>query len=178
MRPAVQPYPMLGVEEALDRVLAAFEPLPPERVPVLEALGQVLTGDVFADMDIPPRGTEIRPQEVGMLAALGHKETRVHRRPRVAILSTGDEVIEIDTPWRPGKIRNANSYSNAAQVVRCGGVPLLLGIARDNVDELTDRIRTGLGQEADLFLTSGGVSMGDFDMVKAEKASSGGHAAG
>jgi len=226
-----EPYPMLSMEEALERVLAAFEPLPPERVPVLETLGRVLAEDVYADMDIPPltnsamdgyavqasdtagaslerplrlrviydlaagyttdvavapgtairimtgapippgadavvrfedteregewisifkevpvgknvrqagedvkkgalilpRGTEIRPQEVGMLAALGHKDALVHRRPRVAILATGDEVIEIDAPWQPGKIRNANSYSNAAQVVRYGGVPILLG---------------------------------------------------
>jgi len=270
-------YPMLSVEEALERVLAAFEPLPPERVPVLETLGQVLAEDVYADMDIPPltntamdgyavqaadtarasperpvrlrivydlaagyttdvavtpstairimtgapippgadavvrfedtkrdgewvhifkgvpvgknvrqagedvqkgalilpRGAEIRSQEVGMLAALGHKEAWGYRRPRVAILATGDEVIEVDAPWQPGKIRNANSYSNAAQVVRYGGMPLLLGIARDDVAELTDKIRAGLEQGADLFLTSGGVSVGDFDVVKEVLAAEG-----
>ena len=108
-----------------------------------------------------------------MLAALGHKEAWVHRRPRVAILATGDEVIEIDAPWQPGQIRNANSYSNAAQVLRYGGVPLLLGIARDDVNELTARIRAGLEQGADLFLTSGGVSVGDFDVVKTVLAAEG-----
>ena len=112
------------------------------------------------------RGTLIRPQEVGMLATLGRKEVLAIRRPRVAILATGDEVVEIDAPLAPGKIRNANSYSNAAQVLQCGGIPIMLGIARDRVQELTEKIRAGLAQGVDLFLTSGGVSVGDFDVVK------------
>lgn len=112
------------------------------------------------------RGTFVRPQEIGMLATLGRKEVLVTRRPRVAILATGDELVEIDTPLAPGKIRNANSYSNAAQVVKCGGIPILLGIARDRAPELTQKIRAGLEQGIDLFLTSGGVSMGGFDLVK------------
>ena len=112
------------------------------------------------------QGTLIRPQEIGMLATLGHKEVLVTRRPRVAILATGDEVVGIDAPLAPGKIRNANSYSNAAQVLKHGGTPILLGIARDQVKDLTEKIRAGLAQEVDLFLTSGGVSVGDFDVVK------------
>jgi molybdopterin molybdotransferase len=113
-----------------------------------------------------PRGTLVRPQEIGMLATLGCKEVSAVRRPRVAILATGDEVIEIDKPMVPGQIRNANSYSNAAQVIRWGGVPVMLGIARDTVQDLTAKIRAGLAQGVDLFLTSGGVSVGDFDIVK------------
>ena len=101
-----------------------------------------------------------------MLATLGHKEVRVTRRPRVAILATGDEVVEIDAHLAPGKIRNANSYSNAAQVIKYGGTPILLGIAHDQVEELTGKISDGLAQGVDLFLTSGGVSVGDFDLVK------------
>ncbi len=112
------------------------------------------------------RGTFVRPQEIGMLATLGRKDVLVMRRPRVAILATGDEVVEVDAPLAPGKIRNANSYSNAAQVVKYGGIPILLGIARDRAPELTQKIRAGLEQGVDLFLTSGGVSMGDFDLVK------------
>ena len=119
------------------------------------------------------RGTFVRPQEIGMLATLGHKEALVTRRPRVAILATGDEVVEIDAPLTPGKIRNANSYSNAAQVVKCGGIPVMLGIARDRVGELTEKIRAGLAQGVDLFLTSGGVSVGDFDVVKEVLAAEG-----
>ncbi len=113
-----------------------------------------------------PQGSVVRPQEIGMLATLGQKDISVIRRPRVAILATGDEVVEIDTPLGPGKIRNANSYSNAAQVIRCGGIPVMLGIASDRVQDLTARIRAGLVQGVDLLLTSGGVSVGDFDVVK------------
>ena len=122
--------------------------------------------DVRSGELVLQRGTFIRSQEIGMLAALGQKQVQVTRRPRVAILATGDEVVEIDTPLAPGKIRNANSYSNAAQVLKLGGVPLLLGIARDRVGELTEKIRAGLAQNVDLLITSGGVSMGDFDLVK------------
>ncbi|MCP4594692.1 MAG: molybdopterin molybdotransferase MoeA, partial [bacterium] len=99
-----------------------------------------------------PQGSVVRPQEIGMLATLGQKNISVIRRPRVAILATGDEVVEIDTPLGPGKIRNANSYSNAAQVIRCGGIPVMLGIASDRVQDLTARIRAGLVQGVDLLL--------------------------
>jgi molybdopterin molybdotransferase len=119
------------------------------------------------------RGGRIRPQEVGMLAALGRKQVPVTRRPQVAILATGDEVVDIDAPLAPGKIRNSNSYSNAAQVLRCGGVPVLLGIARDQMEDLLQKIRAGLEQNVDLFLTSGGVSVGDFDVVKEVLAAEG-----
>jgi len=119
------------------------------------------------------QGSRIRPQEVGMLATLGRKEVLVIRRPRVAILATGDEVVEIDAPLAPGKIRNANSYSNAAQVIECGGIPVMLGIARDQIQELTEKIRVGLAKRVDLFLTSGGVSVGDFDVVKEVLAAEG-----
>jgi len=119
------------------------------------------------------KGTRLRPQEIGMLAAVGQKEVLVSRRPRVAILATGDEVVEIDAPVGPGKIRNSNSYSNAAQVLRCGGVPVMMGIARDDVEELTAKIRSGLKQKVDLLITSGGVSVGDFDVVKKVLASEG-----
>jgi len=112
------------------------------------------------------RRTRLRPQEVGMLAALGRQKIAVGRKPRVAILATGDELVAIDEPLTPGKIRNTNSYSNAAQVIEHGGEPILLGIARDTVEELTARIQAGLEQGVDLFLTSGGVSVGDFDLVK------------
>ena len=129
--------------------------------------------DVRAGQVVLARGTVIQPPAIGMLAALGRTQVAVHRRPRVALLSTGDEVIEPDAPWQPGQIRDANSYSNAAQVIRCGGIPIRLGIARDTVNELTARIRAGLDQKVDLFLTSGGVSVGDFDVVKSVLAAEG-----
>ena len=119
------------------------------------------------------KGTVVRPQEVGMLASLGKKQVQAVRRPRIAILATGDELVGIDEPLGPGKIRNSNSYSNAAQVLRHGGVPILLGIARDQIDDLTSKIRSGLAQGADLLITSGGVSVGDFDVVKKVLAAEG-----
>jgi molybdopterin molybdotransferase len=111
-------------------------------------------------------GRLIRPQEIGVLASLGHETVLVHRQPRVAILATGDELLEVHEPLAPGKIRNSNEYTNAALVARTGGIPIRLGIARDTVADLTAKIRAGLEQSADLFLTSGGVSVGDYDVVK------------
>ena len=111
-------------------------------------------------------GRVIRPQEIGVLASLGRETVLVHRRPRVAILATGDELLEIHEPLAPGKIRNSNEYTNAALVTRTGGVALRLGIARDTKADLTAKLRQGLEQGADLFLTSGGVSVGDYDVVK------------
>ena len=111
-------------------------------------------------------GTILRAQEIGVLASLGRARVRVIRQPRVAILATGDELIAIDQPLAPGKIRNSNEYSNAALVQHYGGVPVRLGMARDDVEELTAKIHEGLAQRVDLFLTSGGVSVGDYDVVK------------
>jgi molybdopterin molybdotransferase len=90
----------------------------------------------------------------------------VHRRPRIAILATGDELVAIDEPVTPGKIRNSNEYSNAAAVLKAGGIPIQLGIARDNLPDLTDKIHAGLDARADFFITSAGVSVGDYDIVK------------
>lgn len=111
-------------------------------------------------------GTILRAQEIGVLASLGRPRVRVIRRPRVAILATGDELVAVDQPLAPGKIRNSNEYSNAALVQRYGGIPIRLGMASDDVAELTAKIREGLARRVDLFLTSGGVSVGDYDVVK------------
>lgn len=112
------------------------------------------------------RGTWLRPQELGLLASLGRPQLMVTRRPRVAVIATGDELVDVDQPLGPGQIRNSNGYSNAAQVLKYGGVPILLPIARDTMEAVTARVEQGLAQGADLFLTSGGVSMGDYDLVK------------
>lgn len=111
-------------------------------------------------------GRLLRPQEIGVLVSLGHETVQVHRRPRVAILATGDELLDVHEPLVPGKIRNSNEYTNAALVTRTGGIPIRLGIARDAREDLVVKIRAGLDQGADLFLTSGGVSVGDYDVVK------------
>lgn len=109
-------------------------------------------------------GATVRPAEVGILASLNMAQAIVHRRPRVAILSTGDEVAALGQPLRPGQIRDSNSHTLAALVRRCGGDPLLLGVARDTVGELSAALRAA--READFIVSSGGVSVGDYDMVK------------
>jgi molybdopterin molybdotransferase len=122
--------------------------------------------DVRAGQTVLQPGKVLRPQEVGMLAAVGHTSVSVRRRPRVAILATGDEVVMPDQIPGPGQIRDANSYTVAAQVQRCGGVPLLLGVARDREELVRQGMRDALSQKADFIITSGGVSVGDFDLVK------------
>jgi len=113
---------------------------------------------------IMQHGTEIGPWEIGVLATLGYAHVPVIRRPRVAILGTGDEVIDIDEPLRPGKIRNSNSYLLEAAVQRAGAEAHRLGVAQDTVESLREKFREATTY--DLILTSGGVSVGDFDLVK------------
>ena len=122
--------------------------------------------DIHTGEVVLPKGMVVRPPEIGVMASIGKNEVAVHRRPRVAILATGDELVGIDEPIAPGKIRNSNEYGNAAAVIRAGGIPIRLGIARDNIADLTSKIRAGLDADADLFITSAGVSVGDYDMVK------------
>ncbi|MGE5139308.1 MAG: gephyrin-like molybdotransferase Glp [Rudaea sp.] len=122
--------------------------------------------DIHRGQMVLKTGAVVRPAEVGILASLGKSRVSVHRRPRVAILATGDELADIDEPLAPGKIRNSNEYANAAAVTRAGGVPIRLGIARDNVADLTDKISAGIAAHSDLFITSAGVSVGDYDIVK------------
>lgn len=110
------------------------------------------------------RGVEIGPWEIGVLATLGYAQVPVIRRPRVAILGTGDEVIDIDQPLRPGKIRNSNSYLLEAAVRQAGAEPHRLGVAQDTVESLREKFREAASY--DLIFTSGGVSVGDFDLVK------------
>ena len=267
---------MLSVEEALERILGYFAPLPPVSAPLLDALGQTLAEDAVARHDIPPldnsamdgyaiqaadvsgasketpatlrvvgsvaagelpsesvtpgaairimtgapipqgadavvpfedtdemerrasgaslseiairyavaqgddirpagqdvrqgdvvlrKGTTLRPSEIGVLASLGYAEALVARRPVVAILATGDELLEPGEAHQPGKIYDSNTYSVAAGVVRYGGVPKIIGIARDNLASMNAKLTAGL--DADMLITSAGVSKGDYDMVK------------
>jgi len=135
-------------------------------------LGKVKSGlnirrageDIAQGALVLKKGTVIRPAEVGVLASLGRSKVSVIRRPVVAILATGDELVDIDQPLRPGKIYNSNTYSVAALVRRYGGIPKILGIALDNEASLVAKLREGL--DADMLITSGGVSAGDYDIVK------------
>lgn len=110
------------------------------------------------------RGTMLRPSEAGVLASLGCPTALVIRRPIVSVLATGDELINIDQPLPPGKIHNSNTYAIAAGILRYGGIPKILGIGRDSVRSLNEKISQGL--DSDMLITSGGVSLGDYDMVK------------
>ena len=117
------------------------------------------------------KGAVIRPSEVGVLASLGMSRVNVIRRPVVAVLATGNELVNIDRPLPAGKIYNSNTYSVAALVKRYGGIPKILGIALDSEKSLVAKLRQGL--DADMLITSGGVSVGDYDMVKDVLASEG-----
>ncbi len=120
--------------------------------------------DVKEGECIIPRGTILRPAELGMLAILAKSFVLVQQRPRVAILSTGDELADLDEKFDEKKIVNSNSYGMAAAVQEAGGIPLLLGIARDTPESLKEKIAQGLG--CDILVLSGGVSMGDYDFTK------------
>ena len=121
--------------------------------------------DVKQGECIIAKGTKIRPGEAGMLAILAKSFVFAYQRPRVAILSTGDELADLDERFSEEKIINSNSYGIAAAVQEAGGIPFLLGIARDTPAALKEKISHGL--TADILVLSGGVSMGDYDFTKA-----------
>jgi molybdopterin molybdotransferase len=110
-------------------------------------------------------GTVLRAAEIGVLATLGRASVRVVPRPRVAILSTGDELVELDADLEPGQIRDANRYSLASAARTVGATPIPLGIVRDTADDLRRALRDAASR-ADVIVTSGGVSVGDHDHVK------------
>jgi molybdopterin molybdotransferase len=121
--------------------------------------------DVEAGQRVLEPGTALGPPHLGLLAALGRSVVPVHQRPRVAILSGGDELVEPDGDVAGGRIVSSNSYSLAAHCRQLGAEPVYLGIARDTPDDVERHFRAGLG--ADLLVSSAGVSVGDRDYVRA-----------
>jgi molybdopterin molybdotransferase len=109
-------------------------------------------------------GTELGPGELGVLATVQRTFVPVHRRPRLAILSTGDELVEIDEPLEPGKIVNSNTATLAAMARAHGAEPVMLPVAPDDEDRIREAVETALG--SDFILSSGGVSVGEYDFVK------------
>lgn len=109
-------------------------------------------------------GSLIRPAEVAMLATIGRPRVNVRRRPRVAIISTGTELVDIDEVPPKGKITNSNGYMLSALVAEAGAEPVHLGIAVDTKEALLEKLRAALS--SDCIITSGGVSVGDYDFVK------------
>lgn len=120
--------------------------------------------DVRKGESVIAKGDILKSGYIGMLASLGVSRIKVFRKPKVAILATGDELVEINQRLSAGKIRNSNAYSLSAQVIKAGAIPMLLGIARDKRDDLERKIKKGLS--ADMLLISGGISVGDYDFVK------------
>ena len=110
------------------------------------------------------KGDFIRPSEIGMLASIGRSFISVYQKPLVAILCTGDELADVDEDLDEGKIVSSNSYTLAAQVKDCGAIPILLGIAKDRMEEIEQKLRQGI--RADVIISSAGVSVGDYDFVK------------
>ena len=120
--------------------------------------------DIKRGEQVFERGILLRSSHVGVLASLGINAVKVVRSPKVAILSTGDELVEPGEELKPGHTYNSNSSGLASAVVRSGGEPKILGIASDNVQALSAKIEEGL--TTDLLITSAGVSRGDYDIVK------------
>ena len=120
--------------------------------------------DIRKDSLAVPRGTVLNPAHIGLLASIGKSHIKVIRRPRVAVLVTGNELVEAGLPLSPGKLYNSNSYTIASLIARYGGIPEVLPIARDSEDSLGPLMSRGL--QADMLVTTGGVSTGDFDLVK------------
>lgn len=122
--------------------------------------------DVRSGEMVLQQGRRLRPVDVGMLAALGYTGVVVYRRPRVAVISTGDELLSLGQPLSPGKIRETNSHVLSAMIHELGGIPLTHGIARDSRDDVRAHFDAAVEQGADLVLSSAGVSVGAFDVVK------------
>jgi molybdopterin molybdotransferase len=123
--------------------------------------------DIQEGQPVLSKGTLIRPQEIGVLASIGCSHVPATRRPRVAVVSTGDELIPINEPITPGKIRDSNSYTLTALISACGGVPVRISAARDTLEDARRAFREALSHKPDVILSSAGVSVGAFDVVRA-----------
>ena len=120
--------------------------------------------DMRAGETVLVPGHPLRPADIGLLASLGYAVVRVRRRPQVAILATGDELVDLGQPLGPGQIVNSNAYTLAAAVEEAGGVPHMLGIVRDTPEATRRAFADALAN--DMVLSTGGVSMGTFDLVR------------
>jgi molybdopterin molybdotransferase len=131
-----------------------------ERAAYVRAAGE----DVRVGERVLEAGVTLSAAEVGLLATLGHAQVSVYRRPRVAILSTGNELADLGTEPSPWQIPNTNTYSLMAQVLETGGQPISLGVAPDRLEAIEERVRRA--KDADVILSSAGVSVGELDLVR------------
>ena len=120
--------------------------------------------DVKIGEGVIKKGTTLSPAHIGMLAVIGRSQIAVGQRPTVSILSTGDEILELDESPQGPQIFNSNGHMLAAQIKSAGGIPIYLGIAKDTEKDLMDKFEWAL--KADIVVSSGGVSVGDYDLVK------------
>ena len=146
------------------------EPVDDDSVRILEAVdaGQAVRRageDMTPDQTVFGPGTELHPGHLGVLATLGIPAIRAHRRPRVGVMSTGDELVDGPQALEPGQIRDSNRRTLLALVAQAGCTPVDLGLIRDDEAEVETALRSGVSS-CNALITSGGVSMGDFDYVK------------
>lgn len=143
----------------------------PTTVTIYKALGagdyvRAQGSDVQMGQPVLQSGHKLRPQDLGLLAMLGVAEVPVYRKPRVALLSSGDELVPVDAPLRPGKIRDSNTYTLLALLEGAEVEVLNLGIAADQRGSVEGLLEKAAAQEVDLILSSAGVSVGAFDFIK------------
>lgn len=122
--------------------------------------------DVAVGQVVLQAGTVLRPQDLGILAALGRAQPDVVQQPRVAIVSTGDELVDVSEPLAPGKIRDVNSHTIAGLVTHYGGIPLRQPTARDTLEAVRAMFRAALDQQPDMIISTAGVSVGTYDVVR------------
>jgi len=140
---------------------------------MIEVLKPVAPGEnvISADEDVKKgeliirKGMRLRPQDIAALAAVGIIRVRVYRKPRVSIISTGDEIIPASSPARPGKVRDINSYNLAGLVLRSGGIPIKKGIFRDVYEDIKNIMEESL-KDSDMILITGGSSVGLKDLTE------------
>lgn len=162
---SVVPVEQTAFDDVTSQVEVTLESLQP-------GANVMLTGTSFRTGEhLMEAGHRLSAESLGLLAELGYGRTRVRRCPRVAILATGDELVEPTEVPGPGQIRNSNATMLVAQCQRAGVIPVPLGIARDERQDLQSRIRAGL--EHDVLILSGGVSAGVLDLVPSELAAAG-----
>jgi molybdopterin molybdotransferase len=151
---------MLEYTEWLDNhTLHAFKPISPLEN-VIQVGEDVKAGDV-----VLPRGHLIRPQDIGLMAGIGKAEVHVFLRPKVAVISTGDEIVPIESVPRPGEVRDINRYTVVSMVEEIGGIPFFLGIVKDSFDDLKEKIELGL-RDTDMVVITGGSSVGTLDLTR------------
>ncbi|MBL8102274.1 MAG: molybdopterin molybdotransferase MoeA [Anaerolineales bacterium] len=122
--------------------------------------------DIHAGEVVIKKGQTLKPQDLGLLAMLGIANVQVHKKPRVALLSSGDELLAVDAPLESGKIRDSNSYTLAASIESAGGDVLRLGVAKDTRESVEELFKKAISEDVDFILSSAGVSVGAFDYVK------------